>query len=306
MAPDTLTRARAPSAELAQPAEADRAHRPASRQRPLTPAWFVADTSSGSLGLALTQGATPPRHAADAALALWAIEPLLVALDAASAEPLHWRWQPQRPTPAPGLSLCPRGDSGVHVHLPWTWLQTQSSPGDPCKSSSWVQAFEWPRVPATIRAGQLRLSAEELDELEPGGAVLWHMAGMGPWNGRLVCEAGAIDLASVELCGAADVGPLAPRLVRPQPAQPAQPARPAAPTEGHGRLCELRLELASPFDPRHLIAGHADANPHRLPTYGCATLWQCAEGPHAERRLASGQLMPWGDAWALAIESLCD
>ena len=37
-----------------------------------------------------------------------------------------------------------------------------------------------------------------------------------------------------------------------------------------------------------------------------AALWRCAGAIGPAQQLASGRLMPWGDGWALALESLDD
>jgi hypothetical protein len=35
-----------------------------------------------------------------------------------------------------------------------------------------------------------------------------------------------------------------------------------------------------------------------------ASLWRCAGPSGAERFLAGGRLLPWGDGWAMLIESV--
>jgi hypothetical protein len=72
--------------------------------------------------------------------------------------------------------------------------------------------------------------------------------------------------------------------------------------------CELRLDLPLGVS-AHRLAGWQAAGDAgeivRLAESGLrAALWRAATPRHAELRLAAGTLMPWGDGWALAVETL--
>ncbi len=273
--------------------------------------WFIADSGAGPLGLGVPCGAAAPPHAAAAAVLLADAEPVPAALDIAQGEPLAWSWvaQPHAPAPGPssGLVLRSRTDPATCVHLPWAWWRARQSRAHAV--ADWAEAFEWPEVPATLRAGRLRLSAQELDDLEPGGAVLWAAPAARGWRAALVPDACQDALLEVWLAGPPGASPLSPRLAAPgEPPLPADggdlPVPEPHDADGTGRLCELRFELVRPLSPR-LLAGAGEAGGATPgPTRSLVQLWQCAERRQPECRLASGHLLPWGDGWALVIDSL--
>lgn len=273
--------------------------------------WFVAETGTGPLRLGLPCGAAAPPHAAAAALLLAEAEAVLTALDAAHGEPLAWSWVARSHAPAPGphagLVLRSHVDPATCVQLPWAWWRARQCRAQ--ASTDWVEAFAWPEVPATLRAGRLRLSAQELDDLEPGGAVLWSAPAASGWRAALVPDGCQAALAEVWLAGPPGASPLSPRQAAPgELSLPADGGDVPVPgpddAEGTGRLCELRFDLARPLSPR-LLAGAGEAGGATPgPTRSLVHLWQCAESRQPECRLASGHLLPWGDGWALVIDSL--
>lgn len=284
---------------------------PAADRAPPSLTWFVAETGTGPLGLGLPCGAAPPPHAAAAALLLADAEAVLAALDVAHGEPLAWSWVARAHAPAPGpyagLMLRSHTDPATCVQLPWTWWRARQ--GRAQASTDWVEVFAWPEVPATLRAGRLRLSAQELDDLEPGGAVLWPAAAAPGWRGTLVPAACQEALVEVWLAGPPGASPLSPRLAGPcEPPLPADgedvPVPEPHDVEGTGRLCELRFDLERPLSPRFLAGAGEAGGASPGPTRSLVHLWQCAESRQPECWLASGHLLPWGDGWALVIESL--
>ncbi|NRF67248.1 hypothetical protein HLB44_09660 [Aquincola sp. S2] len=253
--------------------------------------WFEATTPHGPLRLYLGEAVGPAPHAAAAALALQRGEPMVAALDDWLRDPPAWRW---RPEPAPISSTdvrLPWRDSCHQLIGTWPWLRSLQPPPDQLATR-----LQWPAVEAVLSAARLHLSADDLDQIEPGGAVLLPPSMKPDWTGRLRCAAEPSDAGvKVDLRD-----PSSPRVLA-GPMPPPEPANPAA-----GRPCEVRLQLAHAIPADRLAGWHqpslADAILSDLP----ATLWQLPAAREPARCLAHGRLIPWGDGWALALQGLGD
>jgi len=260
--------------------------------------WFEASTPSGLLRLCAFTGEAV-RHAVEAALALERCEPLLAGLEAWTGVALDWRWMskaPHRPGPSHAAACWEpepeRDPSGAPrellclLSMPWTLLRALPAP-DPDLAAH----LRWPSVPGVLAIAQLLIEPAELQMLEPGGAVMLPESLQSPWMGRLRGAGEPMD------GGAAVVldPPSSPRLVR--------TALPALPVGGAERIpCEVRLALPHTV-PGDRFAGWHDGEP--LGEVGPrASLWRCPVEAAPAVELAAGRLMPWGDGWALAIESL--
>jgi hypothetical protein len=258
------------------------------------PTCFVAATAADPLMLEVAASA---RHAADAALVLDRCDPLLQMLQDWTGSALDWRWiDPPSWRLSTGTHAAPRwrldGVAQGRLELPWTLLR-----GLPAPAAALAASLDWPLVRSVLAVSRFGLGPEELELLEPGGAVVLPESLRAPWRGWLrvagePAHAGVgvpVDLST----------PAAPRLV------PAE--RPvAAPADGgDGRIaCEVRLDslLALSAD---RLGGWCDGL--ALDGVGAAAgLWRCADAHGPARPLAAGRLMPWGDGWALAIELLDD
>src|SRR6185295_13125498 len=174
--------------------------------------------------------------------------------------------------------------------LPWALLRRLPPP-------SFSNQLEWPAVPVMLAVSQCRIGLDELALLEPGGAVVLPESLQRPWHGLLraadeAAEAGlgvrvALDMAAM------------PRLAG------SAPGPHGASPEGRDErvLCEVRLATPQPL-PSDRLTGWVDGEaigevgPH-------AGLWRCADEAGPAQCLASGSLMPWGDGWALQIETVC-
>jgi hypothetical protein len=68
-----------------------------------------------------------------------------------------------------------------------------------------------------------------------------------------------------------------------------------------GSVYEVRLSLPRPFDAAELAGwqGAATGEPEAR-----ASRWRCAVDGGSARFVASGALMPWGDGWALHLETV--
>lgn len=293
-------------------------------------AWFESETPAGMLRL---YAARTVRHAADAAVALGRCESLLAAMDAwlapalaTPAVPLEWRWiahpgavtasatharvhwQPAaaddvpRTQPHTQPHTQDKPDIACRLELPWTLLRALPAP-----SSALAAQLHWPEVPMVLAASQWQIPEEELDMLEPGGAVVLP-ASMhnGAWRGclraldeRAIPGAGMpIDLAT----------PASPRRVPVDAEAGSQAVVAAASAVPAGGWCEVRLALPHALPADRLtgwFAGTLDAEGAQpaAPTTPRASLWRHAAGEPA-RCLAIGALMPWADGWALAIEQV--
>lgn len=272
-------------------------------------ACYEATTPAGPLRLEIDQ--VRVRHAADAALALLRAEALLWALQCWTRLPLPWRWvgqagtnlsashlrmpwqlpaDPEATRPPTVRAALTSGSEAGALFLPWALLRALPSPEGllaECLSSQEVNAM--------LSVAALQFDAQELAQLEPGGAVLLRPSFTPPWSGRLRMQAEApgagvpVDLSC----------PASPRLA--SPSHEPSPPQPAG--IDCGIHCEVRLALPGPL-PVATLAGWHVGRP--LATGDQASLWR-TEGPRGPAAcLAQGRLMPWGDGWALALDMLCD
>lgn len=257
--------------------------------------WFEAPSAFGPLRLSL---AGAPRHAADAAIALARCEPLLDALDAWVGGALGWRWidEPE-PTPAThaGAGWSPDGtapdmdDPQFRLELPRAALRALPAPADALAAQ-----LRWLPVAVVLAVAQLRVDADELVLLEPGGAVVLPDSLQPAWHGL----ARALDEPAEPGCGvpvALDSADHARRL-RAGPAN-------GAPADGDSIWCEVRVAPRHPV-PGDRLAGWFEGELGEIGPR--ASLWRCATAREPARPLAGGRLMPWGDGWALAVETLCE
>ena len=265
-------------------------------------AWFEAPTPFGPLRLCAFTG-TPVRHAADAALALFRCEALLDPLQTWSALPLDWRW-----LAAPGQRLsaathgCARwqrrsdGSAGSAeamclVSAPWPLLRSMAPP--PVELAA---ILRWQLLPVVLSASHFRLEEDELALVEPGGAIVLPDSLQAPWRGRLR-GAAETPLAGLGASVTLD-SPTAARLVR------GHAGGVAGSSEGRDPrvACEVRLAMPHPL-PGDRLTGWLDEEA-LLVAGAQASLW-CSPDPREPALcLAEGRLMPWGDGWALAVETL--
>ncbi len=272
------------------------AHAPQAATMPLPAPWaaFEAPTAEGAVRLWVRDAV---RHAADAALALAACAPLLDALDAWVGFAPAWRWCPPG-TPAGGVApharaLWHRDDSAgarplaCRIELPWSLLRQLDAPPAPLAAQ-----LHWSAAPAMLVLARLPLDDGELDMLEPGGALLLPCSMTAPWHGWL---------RAVDEGAGADSG-LSVRLTDPWHLEIVAAAeRPPQDEQLDSGLYEVRLALPRPLDAAQLAGWQAGA-PGEPETR--ASLWRCAGDGGNGRHVASGTLMPWGDGWALHLETL--
>lgn len=259
--------------------------------------WFEAATSHGPLQLYLGESDGPAPHASGAALALHRAAPVLDLLDAwlADAAP-DWRWH-EGPTTCLSAATVrlPWRHTCHQLIAPWRWLRAQPAPPE-----ALTARIQWPAMHAVLAIDRLRLSADELQQLEPGGAVLLPESMRPGWTGQL--------RATTELDerdeGAADAGlavalddPAQPRVL---PGEP-PPIKIAAPG---GRPCEVRLHLRHTLPADRLTGWRPDSLQAAIAPDLAASLWQATAAREPARCLAHGRLLPWGDGWALLIDGL--
>ena len=268
---------------------------------------YDAATPAGPLRVEVAQARA--RHAADAALALLRADDLLWALQRWSGLPLSWRWVEGAPAdlvashlrmswqlpadhdatrPPIGQTCAPTGGEAGTLHMPWAMLRALPAPED----GLLTKCLSWPAVDAVLSMAALQLDEVELQQLEPGGAVLLRASSTRPWHGRLRAQAEPagmgvpVDLSCIT----------SPMLASPEPLPPA-PANPAH------IGCEVRLTLPAPLPPATLAGWHAG---QALAAGEKASLWRTTSPRGPATCLAAGHLMPWGDGWALALDMLCD
>ena len=273
------------------------AHAPLGATVPVPAPWsaFEAPTAEGAVRLWVHE---PVRHAADAALALAACAPLLDALDAWFGFAPAWRWCAPG-TPSGGVPPHARAqwhcdDAGAkpvacRIELPWSLLRQLDAPPAPLDKQ-----LHWSAAPAMLVLARLQLDDVELEMLEPGGALLLPCSMTVPWQGwlRAADEGAAVDAGlTVSLSD-----PWHPQVVPVVERQP--PAE-----QPDGAVYEVRLALPRPLDAAQL-AGWQAGTPAEPDTR--ASLWRCTGDGGSGRYLASGALMPWGDGWALHLETLAD
>lgn len=295
---------------------------------------FELAVAAGPLRLRIDTPAL--RHALDAAIALQRCEPLLLALEAWLRQPLDWGWTEIPRAPAPRGSqvrVSWRLDAGPDgsapqgsIELPWALLRTLPAP-----DAALAALLQAPLVPAQLLLSRPRLQAEELRQIEAGGALLLPESFQPAWQGLLRADGEDGD-------GALGVpvrleSPLAPRLGTATGGPTSYPVRPESfdklrtgPVEGpatqpgdrastssartesfrshgeHGPSCEVRLDLPR-GQPLAALAGW-QAGAVLEDTGPGASLWLRAHERAPALCLARGRLLPWGCGWALFIETL--
>lgn len=260
-------------------------------------AGFSARAAAGGCAWLSVQplaGQAPPRNAAEAALLLHELEPLLSALDAwllgsPLAEP-DWRWCATCPPTAPQAlaGWAAAAEIGLHVTLglPWTLLRRLPPPPP-------ALALQWQAADAVAVLAQPTLAAPDLAALEPGGALLLQPSFEARWLGRLRA---ATESAHVGV----PVHWVAPGQPQPLPGAAGE-AMPGGPLPALEVRCLSRLPL-----PAEVLAGWATLPAAPEPAWQDeVSLWAlaCAEG-QAERCLARGQLLPWGRGQALSLATV--
>jgi hypothetical protein len=274
--------------------------RPAARDTSaLTGAWFEAPAPGGSLRLYASGAA---RHAADAAVTLGRCEALLDALDVWIGTVLPWRWIPARHAVTSTLShvrVSWRADEGgeggsnppaCRIELPRTLLRALPAPDE-----TLARQLCWAEVPVVLAIAQMRIGDDELALLEPGGAVVLPESMQRDWIGTLR----AVD--EPPFAGAPVpvrlLSPWSPRRIR----AGAHAAAAPAPGAGESAPFEVRLAVTGAM-PGDRLAGWFEGDLGEVgPRAG---LWRCATGRAPASCLATGELMPLGDGWALALQEV--
>lgn len=264
----------------------------------LAGAWFEAQAGGSPLRLYASGSA---RHAADAAVALARCEPLLDALDAWLGTTLDWRWiaAPSAVTATasharahwlPGQGgKAGRKEGGCRLELPWPLLRSLPAPDE-----ALAQCLHWLEVPVVLAIAQLHIGHDEFALLEPGGAVVLPESMQSRWHGvlRALDEPGQAG-AGVPVALAS---PWSPRRV---PVGTRTETR--AEAAGDRVACEVRLAIPHAV-PADRLAAWFDGDLGEVgPRAG---LWRCATEREPAACLATGELMPLGDGWALALDEL--
>jgi hypothetical protein len=256
---------------------------------------FDAVTRCGTMSLQLE---SPAAHAADAALLLDRCDALLDALDAWLHAALDWRWveaagadeaAPSRASAQATVAAGAGADAVPligRIELPWALLRTLGHP-----PQALAGQLQWNPVPAVLVVSRPAIDDAELRLLERGGAVVLPESMGSPWHACLhAAHEDAGQGVPAELASSASATLVAPT----------DAVGPAA--QGPGRpCCEVRLTTTRPLTPGQLAGWAAGATIELAPR---ASLWRCAGPSEAERYLAGGRLIPWGDGWAMLIESV--
>jgi len=256
---------------------------------------FDAATRFGAMSLQVD--GVPAAHASAAALLLDRCDALLDALDSWLHSALDWRWIDATPAaeaarPCASAHGAVEGDDSSaaaltwRLEVPWALLRCLGAPPE-----ALAQRLQWSAVPAVLVVSQPAIDEAELRLLERGGAVVLPESMQAPWRGLLHApqESAGHGLV-VELPGADRA-----RLV-------GAPAAVRDPAEPIGRpLCEVRMTTTRPLAPEQLAGWAAGSTLELAPR---ASLWRCAGPSATERYLAGGRLLPWGDGWAMLIESV--
>jgi hypothetical protein len=291
--------------------------------------WFESPTPQGPLRLYLGEAGRPAPHAAAAALALQRADGLLSGLDAWLGDDApDWRWVPDAAAAGsaaatalgPTVLRLPWRDTTHQLIVPWPWLRAQ-----PAAPAALAERWQWPAAEAVLAVARLCLSADELQQLEPGGAVLLPTSMRPNWTGRL---RGLAEDAEAGVPVALD-DPASPR---PLPVPSLQHSADAALGDGAGgglsvavgrglgaglaaghgigldvgRLCEVRLHLPQAIPADRLTGWREQPLADAVTPDLAATLWQLPAGRDPAGCLAHGRLLPWGDGWALLLHALGD
>jgi len=254
---------------------------------------FDAVTRCGTMSVQLE---TPVAHAAEAALLLDRCDALLDALDAWLHVALDWRWieaagtdQPARACASAQATITADGGAApliCRIEVPWALLRTLGQP-----PHALAGQLQWSPVPAVLVVSQPAIDEAELRLLERGGAVVLPESMRSPWHARLHAahdDAGQGVLAELASPASATLAD-GPGTLDPAAQAPGRPC------------CEVRLTTTRPLAPEQLAGWAAGVAIELAPR---ASLWRCAGPSEAERYLAGGRLIPWGDGWAMLIESV--
>jgi hypothetical protein len=260
--------------------------------------WFEAACAFGHVGLCASPGTQTACHAAEAAIMLREAEPLLAALDEWTGAELAWRWV-EAPPQGRLARARRRGDSQVPECLVfWPWAMLRSLPAP---RAGLAAQLDWPIVAAELVLGRLQIGLHELELLEPGGAVLISQSMQPAWQGTLRAADEAPDATSGVAVDLSD--PACPRLAD----RDARSAATAAPVDPMHALCELRLDVPLGVSTQRLAGWRREGDSGEIVRLAGAALraalWRCATPREPLQRLAAGRLMPWGDGWALAVET---
>jgi hypothetical protein len=260
--------------------------------------WFEAPTPHGPLRLYASDALGAARHAAEAAVLLHRCEEWLGGLDAWHGAPLEWRF-----TEGPACGATATAPQQVRIHWrdgghqlmgPWPWLRSLPAP-----AAGFAERLNWPALELVLVAARLQLGDEDLQALEPGGAVLLPESMQPGWTGWL---RGAADAASA--------GPGVPvRFTTPaEPMLVAGTCAAAAPPPVHlgATACEVRLAVTQGLGADRLAGWRDEPLPGLVAPDLGASLWRCATARERARCLAHGRLMPWGDGWALALQGMSE
>ena len=263
----------------------------------LAGAWFEAAAPGGSLRLYASGTA---RHAADAAVALMRCEALLDALDEWLGAALDWRWiaAPAAVTSTasharahwrPDDAEKGKKEQGCRLELPWSLLRAAPAPDE-----TLARQLHWADVPVVLAIAQFSIERGELSLLEPGGAVVLPASMQAGWHGTLR----AVDepLSASSGVPVALTSPWSPRRVRA-----------GAHSDTRERAVEKRVACEVRLAVPHAVAadrlgGWFEGDLGEVGSR--AGLWRCATEREPATCLAAGELMPWGDGWALAIRDL--
>lgn len=251
-------------------------------------AWFEAASAFGPLWLCVQADGAVPHAAAAAVLLQWAAS-VLDALDDWTLLELDWRWTPVPQAADAGSHLVVRwpvdeaAPRAAHLVLPWTLLRHLPPP-----AGILVDAVCWEPAQATVVVARLALAADELDALEAGGAVVLPESMRPDWRGVLRARGEPLD-AGAPLALAT---PHAPQVVA------RDQAAPTLTPDAGAVVCEVRL-ASTPMVAIERLTGWQTGGLGNLGER--AVLWRCDGVP---RRCATGTLMPWGDGWALAIDTV--
>jgi hypothetical protein len=256
---------------------------------------FDAATRCGAMSLQV-DGA-PAAHAAQAALLLDRCDTLLDALDAWLHTALDWRWvnatQADKPAqPCAAAQVTIEGNDGAaaaltcRLEVPWALLRGIGAPPE-----ALAKRLQWGAVPAILVVSQPAIDEAELRLLERGGAIVLPESMRAPWRARLHApQEGAGDGLMVELPSADSARLVDAAVAAGDPAGPSR--RPS---------CEVRMATTAALAPAQLAGWAQESTVELAPR---ASLWRCAGPTEAERYLAGGRLLPWGDGWAMLIESI--
>lgn len=254
----------------------------------LTEACFEAATPHGPIRLTALDAETV-RHAAEAAIAFARFALPAAAIEAwvspSLGAPLDWRWRPSPSLPLAAAALWgdeagARPTTPCRIEFPLTLLRALPAPPEPIAA-----LLRWESIPVVLAAATLDLGADELEALEPGGAVVLADSLRGTWLGSL---RGAEEPAD---CGLPVRLGVAPDFS----VQVLTSGKVAA-----SKHFEVRLSARATL-PADQLAGWSKHSLDNVAMH--ASLWRAAGA--APRSIAKGRLIPWGAGWALAIESVC-